>query len=393
MRILTRYVLTDVLKVLVVTLVAMTALMMIGGLAREAYRNGLGIVSVLELFPFMLPEMLRFTAPGAMLLATTAVYGRMSGANEFVAVKSLGVSPLALVWPTLALATLVSLATVWLNDVAMSWGHAGVKRVITASVEDMVYSVLRTKGSYSTPQITINVRGVEGHRLIEPVFIGSASEGREGINASALEAELSANPEEGTLTVKFLDFDGTFRDQSGTHPGWFSVQWQLSDFSRGGASLGPADTPLSSIPTEIARRQRDLESLKQELAARAAYQMIQGDISALTGKEWKRGQTRLAKIESDLNKLHTEPHRRWSSGFSCFCFALVGAPLAIRMRNSDMLASFFACFLPILLIYYPLLMIGLDSAKHGVTPPQIVWLGNALMAVLGAWLLRRAARY
>jgi lipopolysaccharide export system permease protein len=91
--------------------------------------------------------------------------------------------------------------------------------------------------------------------------------------------------------------------------------------------------------------------------------------------------------------LHTEPWRRWANGFSCLCFVLIGAPMAIRLRHAEFLAIFFACFLPILVVYYPLMAVSVDQAKDGVFPPPAVWLGNVVLAILGAWMLRRVIRY
>ena len=87
-----------------------------------------------------------------------------------------------------------------------------------------------------------------------------------------------------------------------------------------------------------------------------------------------------------------EPWRRWANGFSCVCFVLVGAPMAIRMRNADFLTSFFLCFLPILVIYYPVFMLGVSRVKAGVLPPPAVWLANLLIALWGLWLMRRVVR-
>jgi lipopolysaccharide export system permease protein len=87
-----------------------------------------------------------------------------------------------------------------------------------------------------------------------------------------------------------------------------------------------------------------------------------------------------------------EPWRRWANGFSCLCFVLVGAPMAIRMRNADFLTSFFLCFLPILVVYYPLFMLGISRVKAGVMPPPAVWMANILITLWGLWLLRRVVR-
>jgi lipopolysaccharide export system permease protein len=94
-----------------------------------------------------------------------------------------------------------------------------------------------------------------------------------------------------------------------------------------------------------------------------------------------------------LQRLYTEPWRRWANGFSCLCFVLIGAPMAIRLRHAEFLASFFACFLPILLVYYPLLAVSVGQAKDGSVPPPAVWIGNLVLAGWGVWLLRRVVRY
>jgi lipopolysaccharide export system permease protein len=72
---------------------------------------------------------------------------------------------------------------------------------------------------------------------------------------------------------------------------------------------------------------------------------------------------------------------------------LVGAPMAIRLKHAEFLAIFFVCFLPILLVYYPLLAVSVDQAKDGAFPPPAVWAGNVVLALWGLWLLRRVIRY
>ena len=93
-----------------------------------------------------------------------------------------------------------------------------------------------------------------------------------------------------------------------------------------------------------------------------------------------------------LIRIIMEPWRRWANGFSCLCFVLVGAPMAIRMRNADFLTSFFLCFLPILVVYYPIFMMGVSRVKAGAFPPPAVWAGNVLITLWGLWLLRSVIR-
>ena len=80
------------------------------------------------------------------------------------------------------------------------------------------------------------------------------------------------------------------------------------------------------------------------MAAEAAFQMLTGDFLALNQTAWQPLTQRVRDAENRIARLHMEPHRRWANGFSCLCFVMVGAPLAVVLRNADFLTAFFICF-------------------------------------------------
>ena len=395
MRRLTRYVLAELLKVFLVALACLTILILLFLVGREAVDKGIGVVPTLRMLPYILPEALRYAVPGTMLLAATSVYSRMASSNEVVAIKSAGISPMVLIWPMIVLAALLSYASVLLNDVSVSWGRAGVQRVVIESFEQIVYGVLRTQRSYSTPDWKISVRGVEGRRLIKPKVEVTQSKTGSKWNITADEAELQSDPDKGTLTILFKNAEFVTDDGfSGNIPDSEQIELQLDRFIRSRPGpLSPSNHRLSQIPQALAIQQELITERKQEMAATAALALMTGDLTHLAGSEWKNLRGGVAAVERKLHRLHTEQYRRWSDGFACLCFALIGAPMAIRFPHRDFLASFFVCFLPILLVYYPLLVVGLDQAKSGAWPPQSVWIGNAMLALWGVWLLRRVVRY
>ncbi len=98
-----------------------------------------------QIMPFILPEMLGITIPVAMLFAVSIVFGRMTGANEMVALKSLGISPMAVVWPVLALAAFTSLGTVWMYEIAATWCRPSFRRLVCESIEEIAFSRLQKK--------------------------------------------------------------------------------------------------------------------------------------------------------------------------------------------------------------------------------------------------------
>jgi len=395
MRILTRYVLAELVKMFLVSLAALTGLMIVVGVVREAAAQNLPLGQVVRLLPYILPDALRFSMPATLLLATTTVYGRMSGSNEIVAAKALGISPMALVAPALVLSFLVSLVTVWLNDVAVSWGRNGARRVVVEAAEDIAYSMLRAQKSYSSNRFSINVKRVEGRRLIRPTLTLEARGRTPAMTFTAEEAELQSDRREGVLRIflqnSTMHIDGKMTVQ---YPGFYEREIPLHDASRANTSTGvPSWLSLQVIPRETELQREEIERTEQEMAARAAYQMLSGDLPALQGPDWEQRAKDYRGMWNRLHRLETEPHRRWSAGFTCLCFVWVGVPMAIRLRNRDFLTSFFLCFLPILIVYYPLLAYGVDGAKNGTIPPQSVWAGNVLLGLWGLWVLRKVIRY
>lgn len=105
----------------------------------------------------------------------------------------------------------------------------------------------------------------------------------------------------------------------------------------------------------------------------------------------------MQNLQHRIYRLRTEPFRRWSNGFTCFFFVLIGAPVAMMRRNGDVMATFFVCFLPILVAYYPLLLLSENLSTTGKMPPCSFWLGNIAMVALafscsGRWCVTDSPR-
>jgi lipopolysaccharide export system permease protein len=393
MRILTRYVLFDLLKVFLLTLTGLTLLIFIVLIGKEFVDKGLGLGPLLRMAPYLIPQAMQFAIPGTMLLATTSVYGRMASYNEIVAIKALGISPMALIWPTIILATFVSFVAVVVNDVAVSWGTMGVRRVFLASFEEVTYSQLKMRHNYNMGKASIMVHDVDEHRLISPTLIVQASNDKPAWTISAKEAELKLLPDEGKLIATFRDFEL----QGPIHyndPGSFEYVMSVEDLTGSTTkNRSPSTYALSEITPAIQEQEEALDQVRQANVAQTAFGMLTGDFDSLSNAAWRPRERDIEAAQTRLYRLHTEPWRRWANGFSCLCFVLVGIPVSIRMRFSEFIASFFICFLPILLVYYPLLAVSVDKAKDGFFPPQAVWVGNIVLAVAGIVLLRRANRH
>jgi lipopolysaccharide export system permease protein len=394
MRILTRYVLFDLLKVFLLTLTGLTAIIFVFLMGKEAVDKGLGLGPLLRVAPYLLPQAMQFAVPGTMLLATTSVYGRMASYNEFVAVKSLGISPMVLVWPTLIVAALMSFVGVVLNDLAVSWGRLGTARVALECIEEIAYRQLEMRHSFNMGKYNITVRDVEGRRLIWPMLIIQSSGGGRATTVSADEAELRLLLDENKLLVRFRNAEAELPNVSATVPEEFEYPVPLDELSGASAkNRSPSNYALAEIRGAVAEQEELVAKIDRSMTAQAAFGLLTGDFDSLSQPSWQPHEQLRETAQFRLHRLHTEPWRRWANGFSCLCFVIVGVPVAVWMRFSEFIASFFICFLPILVVYYPLLAVSVDQAKDGALPPQSVWLGNILLALAGVWLLRRVNRY
>ena len=390
---ITRYLLGELCLVFCLTLVAMTVLLVLGIMAKEGVRQGLGIHEILRLLPYSLPGALRFSVPATILMATCIVFGRMSADNEIIALKSLGIQPLVLLWPALGLAIAVSLSAVWLNDLAVTWGTNGIYRVIAESVESVLYRTLSTQGSYTADGISIIVNAVQGDRLLEPTIVLRSRTGT--VTLVAREASLKSDLGGHRLLLRLRD--GMIeKDGRATYafPDTYQHEIPLSELTRRiERDRSPSEIAMESLPGETEAEKKRLRELGRQMAVRATMQFALGDFADLNDEKWRSLHAEQRGASTRLNRLRLEPWRRFANGFSCLFFVIVGAPLAIRLRTSNFFNTFAICFLPILVVYYPLLMLSVDRAKDGAMPPYSVWLANVVLLLAGCLLQHNIRRH
>jgi lipopolysaccharide export system permease protein len=347
------------------------------------------------MLPYTVPIALQPSLPATILIAACSVFGRMSADNEIVAIKSLGISPWSVITPALVLGFIVSILAVWINDIAPSWGRIGLTRIGIESIEEVVYRMLRRENAYAVRDLSINVRSVDGRKLIDP-YISIKRSGKSPITITASTAELQSDLANDSFSIlltnsRFDMGDGVTAEFPDTHRHNIPID---SVARKGGRTDSPSLVPLGRIESETELQTKITRASECDAGTRAAYCLMTGDFAELANAEhWQPRMNLLAANRTRLHRLKLEPYRRWATGFSCFFFVLVGAPLAIQMKTRNFFSTFAACFFPILLVYYPMLAFAVDRAKDGAIPPYSVWMGNVVMLIAGIWILRRVIRY
>lgn len=396
MKIILRYILWELIQSFFFAFLAMMTLLIIVGLVREALDKNVPLEQILRLVPFVMVEMSRIAIPVTFLLAVTTFFARMSGNNEVIALKSLGIPPWMFLWPVMVIGILVSLLTVWLNDMAVTWGRQGVATVIYSAAEDIILNQLRNTHRFTSPdgKLTMMVRGVDNRQLVSPTITYTDSSGTTStIEAKSAKLNIDFSKKHVTIALSQI--------KAGNETGSYIyiaedrvIQFPLETIvEEEGDGKRPADMGLNEMPHYIAECESEMMSARRKIAANKAFSGSMGSVAPWGRRDTQEIYEQLRELKDHYNRIHVEYPRRWSSGFSCLFFIWLGAPLAIWMKKSDIFTSFFACFIPILLLYYPLLMLGLQGAKNGKFPPDAVWIANIVLGIVGLWFLKRIHRY
>ena len=146
-----RYIFRELLKVFVLSAVALSVILNLGSLLRPIQEYGVGPRQVVDLLCYFMPVTLTFILPVAALFATSFVYGRFASDNEFDACRASGISPAMLVYPGLVLAIIVSIANLLLSFHVVPVYVSRAEKAIKADAKQILFRNINRQGYYCLP--------------------------------------------------------------------------------------------------------------------------------------------------------------------------------------------------------------------------------------------------
>lgn len=389
MRLLERYVLSELLRVFGILVTISTLLLVFVGVFGQAKEHDLGYWQILQILPFVLPSLLPYTIPATLLLSACVVYGRMAGDNEIIAARAAGINVLVLLWPSFFLGGTLSVVSLLVSDQVIPWAFSNIERVITLAMEDIFIDRLRTQSQINMREngITITVTGVRDRTLIEPV-IRYAPRGQKAWTLQASEARLSFDLPRQQV---WLELRGAHSNLPGhQQTGYLKydrIPFPLPQRSR---TLRGSNLSINDLKHEIQLASADRELALREQAVESVFALSTGNIERLTEPEFMKYQQRIVVGKDSELRLNSDLHNRFAMAVSCLFFVLLGSPFAIIMARKQVLTSFLFCFAPILTVYYPITMMTQNLSKIGTLDPTwAVWSANAVMGLFAAYFLRR----
>jgi lipopolysaccharide export system permease protein len=383
-------ILWELTKVFLMSLVGITGILLMAGIIAEASQQGLGPTQILAAIPLLVPSTLPYTIPATTLFATCVVYGRLAADNEILAIKSAGINVIKVVRPGLLLGLAMSATTMGLYYRIIPYTHYLLRAMVFNDAQELLYSLLKKHHEirYSNFPYQIFVKGVRDKKLIEPIFKRKDVNNQIDWVAHAREAELQVRPSAGQVDVLVKhcivwgdNSSGVLEDKP------FTVDLP-KDFGKQNQAR-PRDLTWQEIMERREELQKQIEGIKVSASQIFAVKHLLGDLDKLpTILESCKDKIRVAQQE--IVALDVELQMRPALSLGCLFFILVGCPVGIWFSRSDYLSSFITCFLPIVFVYYPLMLCGTGMAKEGkINMIPLVWGADGVVGLIGLILFWR----
>ena len=364
-RLLWRYILLDILLHTLIGLFAITLLLVVQNTLRfleTLIAAGVDFASLGRLTALILPSYVSYAIPTSLVFGILISFGRMSADGEVVAMRACGVSVPRLLPPALALGTIAALLAGYM----------------LFDVEPRAYRTMRTLLRQLAGSLAVIDPGrfmVVGDRLLYVDALGDAACPLSGIligDAGADQRSFYAAARCGSLetdsngsAVAFVLHDGSihFRDANPT-------RYRRIRFETMRTTI---DISAYTDPPPKSRELRFTELLATRRLAIDDPERIR--LSGAHG----------ASLDAQIQ-------RRLAFPLASILLAVLAVPLGIRpVRAGRSMGALTA--IGVMALYWVLFSLGEIAADRGVGPAWLgLWTPNAIVLVLGVWLVRRISR-
>ena len=303
------------------------------------------------------PHFLVMSLPVGLLLAVLLGLGRMAEDRELLALGALGSPPWQVARVPLALAAAMGAFILLLASTAEPWGLKQVKRVVAQVIKRNVLGDVKPGVFYEDlTNLTLYARGVDARRGVwTQVLVHDERDPRAPLLVLASEGKVSPEGEGTALTVGLRDGEVHRAERTGG-------DYAVLTFDRGELAVGVEDSLL---------RKNRLSSPIEELTP--------GELLAAARQAHARGQSPAVFL--------TAFHVRLGEGFTPVAFALLGVPLAMRLRRARGMA--YLLTLSFYVLFYVVQHTFENWGSTGRLPPLLAGQGpNLIFGAAGLLALR-----
>ena len=365
MRILTRYILGEVISHALIGAAVFTFVLFtrdLGRILELVVRNSAPLPSVAEIFFYTVPVALTYTIPMGVLVGILIGLSRLAADSEITAMRASGIG----VWTFLRVVS-IFVVVAWLLALGNSVYLAPRSLAALGQLQNRLKS---SQASFEVqprvfyegfPKVVLYVQDVKaasGAALWKGVFLADLSDPLSPRISLAREGLLIS---QGPDTLDLHLRNGSTHEADPKNPD----RYQISTFQT-------TDIPIQ-IPSSQNAQGQEPVTMGEMRPADLLHNAQKGD--PIT-RRWTM----------------IEFHRRLALPTACVVLALVGIPLGLSSKRGGKSSGFVLTIL-LVFLYYSLSLIGVSLARQGrVSPGAGVWLADIFFLVGGMFLLWRSER-
>jgi lipopolysaccharide export system permease protein len=366
-RIISRYLISEILPPFFVGLLAFTFILLVGRMVKLielVVTRGVPLSQIGKLFSLILPTFLEMTVPMAFLLAILIGLGRLANDQELLAMKASGISPTQVLRPIAVIACLISVATLALTLFLRPAANFALKKELYNIAKSRIGTALKEKVfNDDFPKILIYVEEIipPGNTAQGVLIVDNRDKAREDIILGKV-ARITTDEQTNSLGLRL--FDGSIYEREKNRVGFSQTKFNIYDFK----------LDLEEFVGTVRQQQS------------GPKEMPLFDLLATIEEKQSRGVSAIPE--------RMEFHQRISFGFVPLIFCLLGVSLILVPRASRANRSWglLICILS-LVSYYALLSLGKALGdKNLVHPILALWLPNLVIGAIGFHFFKQARR-
>ncbi len=409
--------------------------------------KGLPFFVIVELIAYNLAYMVVLAVPMSILIGTMMVFGRIAETRAYVVIKSAGISPLQLMWPTMVVGLFLTIGMTYFNNIVLPEANFSARNLWHDIRQKRPGFELRAGVFYdglNKYSILVQEMSESTNRLHDVLIYDYTDDNRAQAAIKAREGFI--RPREGSTELILTLEDGeVHRLLKNQKPG-VDERYERLAFDRYEMTLDLSDfafersDPREGYRSDRTMRTRDMIGLVDSLVRsveESERKIVQSGLTlvrphqglgsesdlptparAATAEPSTR--TALRSADAALHRLiydaavnharssravieeahrttdwekqradrfRVEIHKKFSIALACLIFMLIAAPLGLSVRRGG-LGTVGGLATGIFLFYWVTLVQGEKLADRGFLTPWIgMWAANLVMMALGLWLM------
>lgn len=355
-----KYILKKLVAVFLLTIIFFTAILFIFNVFRIARHvaAGLQLSLVLKLFVYLIPSLLGFSIPFAALVACLLVYGKLSAQNELLALRASGVSLCRTASAMAMLAAGAFLLSLLVFGVISPAGKFAVRKLRTQLGSVNPLFLFEPGETTTISGYSFYLKKKQGNHLTD-VRISHADKENVSTWIGAETATMQHRKDSGTLALTLQGVTSSMRKRGGDELWKETAESMTIEFD------------LASIMARIEIEKEEDEMTFRELLARAR-------LSAESG--------------GDVGLYRMELNKRLVFCLACLSFAVIGAPLGMRIHRGEKTVGV-SIGLALAMSFYTVVMFAERLRDNPAMHPRLLmWLPNVVFVLLGIYFFRRVRR-